>query len=134
MLSQWSHNSKLLRQIFPRKIKEDRGESDQLGEHTADVVTDCGCCLTSVPGLVTQQHLHLLVLLQRLHQDVALLVEQEEERQGDVIRVAAVPGHLKQRGSVAAAALVVVWEEEEEARRAARTMGQAVKEWRLTDQ
>lgn len=66
---------------------------------------------TSVSGFVAQQHLHLPVLLQRLQQDVALLVEEEEERQGDVIRVAAVPGHLKQGSRVTAAALIVVWTE-----------------------
>lgn len=68
-------------------------------------------CRTSVSGFVAQQHLHLPVLLQRLQQDVALLVEEEEERQGDVVRVAAVPRHLKQGSCVAAAALVVVWKE-----------------------
>ncbi len=64
---------------------------------------------TSVSGFVAQQHLHLPVLLQRLQQDVALLVEEEEDRQGDVVCVAAVPCHLKQGSGVAAAALVVVW-------------------------
>lgn len=68
-------------------------------------------CHTSVSGFVTQQNLHLPVLLQRLQQDVALLVEEEEERHGDVIRAAAIPGHLKQWGGVTAAALVVIWEQ-----------------------
>lgn len=63
---------------------------------------------TSVSGLVAEQHLHLPVLLQRLQKDVALLVEEEEERHGDVVGAAAVPGHLKERGCVAAAALVVI--------------------------
>lgn len=65
-------------------------------------------CRTSVSRFVAQQHLHLPVLLQRLQQDVALFVEEEEERQGDVICVAAVPSHLKQRSRVAAASLVVI--------------------------
>lgn len=68
-------------------------------------------CFTSVSSFVAKQHLHLSVLLQRLQQDVALLVEQEEEWQGDVICVAAISGHLKERSCVAAAALVIVWKE-----------------------
>lgn len=74
-------------------------------------------CHTSVSGFVAQQHLHLSVLLQRLQQDVALLVEEEEERHGDVICAAAVPGHLKQGSCVAAAALVVIWKERKGAKR-----------------
>ena len=73
-------------------------------------------CHTSVSGFVAQQHLHLPVLLQGLQQDVALLVEEEEERQGDVVRAAAVARHLKQGRCVAAAALVVVWKERERAK------------------
>lgn len=38
-------------------------------------------------------------------------MEEEEERQGDVVRAAAVPGHLKEGSRVAAAALIVVWKE-----------------------
>lgn len=37
-------------------------------------------CPTSVFGLVTEQNLHLLVLFQRLQQDVALFVKEEEKR------------------------------------------------------
>lgn len=68
-----------------------------------------GGCQTSVPGFVAQQNLHLPVLLQRLQQDVALFVEEEQERHGDVIGAASVAGHLKQRSRVTAAALVVIW-------------------------
>lgn len=63
---------------------------------------------TSVSGFVAQQHLHLPVLLQRLQQDVALLVEEEEEWQADVVRAAAVSRHLEEGSRVAAAALVVI--------------------------
>lgn len=66
---------------------------------------------TSVPGFVAQQHLHFSVLLQRLQQDVALLVEEKEERNGDVVGVASVSGHLKQGSCVAAAALIIIWKE-----------------------
>lgn len=65
-------------------------------------------CHTSVSGFVAQQHLHLSVLLQCLQQDVPLLMKQEEEGQRDVVRAAAVSGHLEQRSRVAAAALVVI--------------------------
>lgn len=64
--------------------------------------------LTSVSGLVAQQHLHLPVLLKSLQQDVSLLVEQEEQGQGDVVRVAAIAGHLEEGSCVTTAALVVI--------------------------
>lgn len=70
-------------------------------------------CHTSVSGFVTQQHLHLPVLLQRLQQDIALLVEEEEERQCDVVRAAAVSRHLEQGSRVAAASFVVILEKKE---------------------
>lgn len=68
----------------------------------------CPVDLTSVSGLVAQQHLHLSVLLESLQQDVAFLVEEEEEGQSDVICVAAVAGHLEEGSSVTAATLVVI--------------------------
>lgn len=40
-------------------------------------------------------------------------MEEEEQRQGDVICVTAVAGHLKQGRCVTAAAFVVIWKKRE---------------------